>query len=388
MAQIFRARGEDFRRSHVLSAAQVKVMRAIKRCRTEALGGHVNECERCGYLAISYNSCRDRHCPKCQSLAQAKWIEGRLPRILPTHYFHVVFTLPRSLRPLALRAPEPLYDLLFAAASATLLELGRDPKRLGAQLGFTGVLHTWTRKLELHPHLHCVVTGGGLSPESDRWIDVPGKDRFLFPVKVLSRLFRGKFVAGLTRLFETGKLGLDPADELERSVFDALKDRLYGHEWNVYAKRPFKGAEHVYRYLACYTHRVGISNHRLREIADDTVTFATKAGNEVTLSHDEFLERFLLHVLPPRFVKIRHYGLMASSNATTKLEVARALLEAAGACSLDPPQPDGDWQDRYERLTGIDLRQCPRCKGRMVRYDLRSTHAVELLARAGKGPDP
>ena len=388
MAQIFRARGEAFRRSHVLKAYQTRAMWAVERCRTEALGGHLDECASCGHFSIAYNSCRNRHCPKCQSLAQAKWIEARLERILPTHYFHVVFTLPGSLRPLALRASEPLYDLLFSAASATLLELGRDPKRLGAQLGFTGVLHTWTRKLELHPHLHCVVTGGGLSLEGDRWIDVPGKDRFLFPVKVLSRLFRGKFVAGLARLFESGKLDLDPADELECSVFEALKRRLYDHEWNVYAKRPFKGAEHVYRYLGRYTHRVGLSNHRLREIAEETVTFATKDGGEVTLSHDVFLERFLLHVLPPRFVKIRHYGLMASSNATTKLEVARRFLEAQGARSLEPPAEGGDWIDFYERLTGNDLRACPRCKGVVVRHSLRSPHALAVLARAGKGPDP
>jgi len=388
MAQIFRARGEAFRRSHVLKAHQWRAMLAVERCRTEALGGHVDECASCGYFVVSYNSCRNRHCPKCQSLAQARWIEGRLARILPTHYFHVVFTLPHSLRPLALRAPEPLYDLLFASASATLLELGCDPKRLGAQLGFTAVLHTWTRKLELHPHLHCVVTGGGLAPEGDRWISVKGEDRFLFPVKVLSRLFRGKFVAGLVRLFESGELGLDPNDALERRLFDALKNRLYGHDWNVHAKRPFKGAEHVYQYLGRYTHRVGISNHRLREIADETVTFATKDGGEVTLSHDEFLERFLLHILPPRFVKIRHYGLMASTNATTKLEVARRLLEAQGARSFEPPAQGGDWLDFYERLTGDDLRECPRCKGRMVRYGLRSEHARAVLERAGKGPDP
>jgi hypothetical protein len=363
-------------------------MLAIERCRTEKLGGHVDECSSCGRTAISYNSCRNRHCPKCQSLAQAKWIEARLERILPTHYFHVVFTLPASLRPLALRAPEPLYNLLFAAASATLLALGSDPKRLGAQLGFTAVLHTWTRKLELHPHLHCIVTGGGLSPEGDRWISVKGQDRFLFPVKVLSRLFRGKFLCGLAQLFEAGELGADPTDELERSVFSALKERLHGHEWNVYAKRPFKGAEHVYRYLGRYTHRVGISNHRLHEIADDTVTFATKAGGEVRLSHDDFLGRFLLHVLPPRFVKIRHYGLMAASNATTKLEVARALLEAVGARSLEPASKAGDWFALYERLTGTDLRKCTRCGGEVIRRDVRSLEGLAVLARAGKGPDP
>jgi predicted Zn-ribbon and HTH transcriptional regulator len=389
MAQIIRARGEAYRRSHVLKPHQLKAMSAIARCRTDALGGHVDSCGSCGYTAISYNSCRNRHCPKCQALAQARWIEGRLPRILPTHYFHVVFTLPAALRPIALRAPEALYDLLFASASATLLELGRDPQRLGAQLGFTAVLHTWTRRLELHPHLHCVVSGGGLTADGSRWISVKGKDRFLFPVRVLSRLFRGKFIAGLVRLFEAGKLGFDPTNELERSVFDRLRARLYGHDWNVYAKRPFKGAEHVYQYLGRYTHRVGLSNHRLREITDNTVTFGTKDGGVVTLSHEQFLDRFLLHVLPPRFVKIRHFGLMSSSNATTKLESARALLEAAGAQSLEQPLPrDGDWFDQYERLTGTDLRECPRCKRPLSRFDLRSPQGIAAVSRAGKGPDP
>jgi hypothetical protein len=378
MAQIFRARGEAFRRSHVLTSTQKKAMRAIEACRTEVLGGHVDVCNSCGHLQISYNSCRNRHCPKCQSLAQAKWIEERKARILPTHYFHVVFTLPRALRALARRAPEAIYDLLFASASATLLELGRDPKRLGGQLGFTAVLHTWTRKLELHPHLHCIVTGGGLSPDGTRWVEAKGKDRFLFPVKVLSTLFRGKFLAGLERLRESGEV--DTTSE--------LFEQLYAQDWVVYAKRPFKGAEHVYQYLGRYTHRVGISNHRLRAIDDDTVTFATKDGNEVTLSHEHFLERFLQHVLPPGFTKIRHFGLMASSNATTKLELARRLLEAHGASSIPlTPRPES-WQDFYARLTGKDPRKCPRCKGSLERHELDSQEASALLARVGKGPDP
>ena len=353
-------------------------MRAIEACRTEQLGGHVDLCRACGHTAISYNSCRNRHCPKCQSLAQAKWIEERKARILPTNYFHVVFTLPRALRSLARRAPEAIYDLLFASASATLLELGRDPKRLGAQLGFTAVLHTWTRKLELHPHLHCIVTGGGLSADGTRWVEARGKDRFLFPVKVLSALFRGKFLAGLKRLAESAKV--DASSE--------LLEQLYAQDWVVYAKRPFKGAEHVYQYLGRYTHRVGISNHRLRAIDDDTVTFATKDGKAVTLSHEHFLERFLQHVLPPRFTKIRHFGLMASSNATTKLEVARSLLDARGARSVElTPRPES-WQDFYVKLTGTDPRECPRCKGRLERLDLDSREGAALLARAGKGPDP
>jgi hypothetical protein len=394
MAQIFRARGEAFRRSHVLSGQQNKAMWALEHCRTDALGGHVDVCARCDYMAISYNSCRNRHCPKCQSLNQARWIEERRARILPTSYFHVVFTLPSALRELALRAPRAIYDLLFEAGPQTLLELGRDPKRLGAQLGLTAVLHTWSRRLELHPHLHCIVTGGGLSPSGDRWITTPGKDRYLFPVKVMSALFRGKFLAGLTRLFEAGELGMRPDDSLELSVFEALKKRLYDHEWVVYAKRPFAGAEHVYRYLGRYTHRVGISNHRLREIADDSVTFATKDGNTVTLTHDEFMRRFLLHVLPVRFVKIRHFGLMAARHATTSLETARRHLSDVGAPAVElGGSSDESWFDFYERLTGKDLRECPRCGGPLVRLNLRdlSPELRELAlaaARNGKGAEP
>ena len=388
MAQIFRARGEVFRRSHFLNPQQTKAMRSIERCRTEKLGGHVDACTSCEYAAISYNSCRNRHCPKCQSLSQAKWIEERKERILPCPYFHVVFTLPAALRPLARRAPVAIYDLLFEAASKTLQELGRNPKRLGAQIGFTAVLHTWTRKLELHPHVHTIVTGGGLSPDGKRWIPLKGDGDYLFPVKVLSALFRGKFLAGLVRLFEAGELGDDPRDELTRSVFDALRDRLYKQDWVVYAKQPFKGAEHVYRYLGRYTHRVGISNQRLEEITEKTVTFATKNGQKETLEHDEFLRRFLLHVLPPSFVKISHYGLLASSNATTKLEVARGLLETGGARPVEKSPSDESWQDRVERLTGEDPRECPRCKGRVVRYDLHSPLAADHVAAAQRGKAP
>jgi Putative transposase len=301
--------------------------------------------------------------------------------------------LPSALRDLARRAPESIYNLLFDAASKTLLELGRDPKRLGGQLGLTAVLHTWTRELELHPHLHCIVTGGALSQEGDRWVAAPGKDRYLFPVKVLSRLFRGKFLAKLARRFKAGELGLDPKNKLQQRAFEAVKEKLYGHEWVVYAKRPFAGAQHVYQYLGRYTHRVGLSNHRLREITDDTVTFATKNGRTITLTHDEFMRRFLLHVLPPRFVKIRHYGLMASSNATTKLEIARRLLEAQGALGVERGHLGAEsWQDFYERLTGTDLRKCPRCGGPMLRYDLKELPEDVRLALAamtdGKGPDP
>jgi hypothetical protein len=334
-------------------------------------------------MAISYNSCRNRHCPKCQSLSQAKWIEERMLRILPTNYFHVVFTLPRSLAPIARSTPRAIYDLLFAASSKTLLALGRDPERLGGQLGVTSVLHTWTRKLELHPHVHCIVTGGGLAEDGQRWIVARGKDRYLFPVKVLSALFRGKFVAGLERLFSSGELG-----DVTSADFELLKKRLYDHDWIVYAKKPFAGPEQVYRYLGRYTHRVGISNQRLREITDDAVTFVTRGDATVTLSHDDFLARFLLHVLPHGYVKIRHFGLMAASNAKTKLEDARRLLGGS-----PPPVVDADsrsWEDFYERLTGVDLRKCPACKTALVRYDLKDFLSGDVIAvpKIGKGPDP
>ena len=393
MAQIFRARGAVFRRSHALTQDQSRAFHAIRRCRTAALGGHRDVCDTCGTTVVSYNSCRNRHCPKCPALAQAKWIEGRLERVLPVTYFHVVFTLPGELASLAKRAPAAIYDLLFAAASKTLLELGRDPRRLGAQLGATLVLHTWTRDLRLHPHVHGIVTGGGLSDDGERWVPARAEGRYLFPVKVLSRLFRGKFIASLERAFEQGELGPDTDDPLARSVFEALVRRLWSHEWVVYAKRPFAGPERVIRYLGRYTHRVAISNQRLEAIDDETVTFHTKNGHKLTLDHDTFLERFLQHVLPSGFVKIRHYGLHASSNATTKLELARLRLEAQGAPAREAASRVAEsWRDLFERLTGNDLTLCPRCKvGRMVREELspEQCRALEAAAeRAGKGADP
>jgi hypothetical protein len=393
MAQIFRAKGEAFRRSHVLKQSQSRALQAIQLCRTAALGGHRGVCNACGHTEISYNSCRNRHCPKCRAFAQAKWIEARLERLLPATYFHVVFTLPGSLGQLAKRTPVVLYKLLFKAASETLLELGRDPKRLGAQLGATLVLHTWTRDLRLHPHIHAVVTGGGLSADGKRWVPAKAEGRYLFPVKVLSRLFRGKFLAGLARAFAAGELCSDPDEPLVRSWFDELVRPARAQEWVVYAKRPFAGPEQIIRYLGRYTHRVAISNQRIEALDDHTITFHTKNGAKATLDHETFIERFLLHVLPSGFVKIRHYGLLASSNATTKLTLARKLLESQGAPVLNfESRADEAWRDFYERLTGRDPDACPRCKtGRLVRHELTPEQCRELVAaadRAGKGPDP
>lgn len=343
-------------------------MRAIEVCRTEVLGGHLDVCGSCGYSAPSYNSCRDRHCPKCQSLAQARWLEQRLDRLLPVHYFHVVFTLPAPLRPVARRNQRVLYKLLFDAASQTLLRLGEDPKQLGAQLGFTAILHTWTRELDYHPHVHCVVTGGGLSLDDTRW--VAANTKFLFPVHVMSPLFRGIFLDGLRRAHQAGELFVDGID------FAKLLDTLYTTDWVVYAKRPFGGSEQVFQYLGRYTHRVGISNQRLISLDERGVTFFTKGDRTVTLTPVEFIRRFLLHVLPPGFTKIRHYGLWAAGNVTTRLATARRLLNAAppphpSTSDLDPLIVELDWQTRLLLLTGVDVTLCPHCGvGRMVRQPL------------------
>jgi hypothetical protein len=365
VADVFRAHGEAYRQRHSLSGDQLKVMRAIEACRTEALGGHLDVCPECDYSRPAYNSCRNRHCPKCQSLVGARWVEQRLARLLPTHYFHVVFTLPAELRPVAFQNQELIYGLLFAAASKTLLVLGGDPARLGGQLGFTAVLHTWTRELTFHPHLHCIVTGGGLTPGADRWVSA--RREYLFPVKVLGQLFRGKFLDGLAHAYADGKLKFagSCAGLADPDAFGKLKDKLYRTNWVVYAKRPFAGPEQVFRYLSRYTHRVGISNQRIQAIDADGVRFATKGGKSVTVPPETFIGRFLLHVLPSGFVKIRHFGLHASSNATTKLVVARHILEAASDSPPVPPLSQAPetptWQDRLIALTGVDPSVCPVC---------------------------
>lgn len=390
VADVFRAHGEAYRQSRALSNDQLKVMRAIELCRTEALGGHLDVCLECAYERPAYNSCRNRHCPKCQSLVQARWIEQRLQRILDTHYFHVVFTMPAALRPLARVNRRLLFDLLFASASRTLIELGDDPKRFGARLGITAVLHTWTRELTFHPHLHCIVTGGGLAPDGDTW--VPLSRRFLFPVRVLGALFRGKFLDGLRRLRRDDALRFTggAADLADDDAFDRLLDSLYRTSWVVYAKRPFAGVEHVFRYLGRYTHRVGISNHRIQAFDHNGVRFATKDGKAITVAPLEFIRRFLEHVLPAGFTKIRHFGLLASTNVNTKLERARTLLaapttendqaQAASAASHADPRfgdaPATTWQELLMRLTGVDPRLCPDCGAMLVRLPLSLARAA------------
>ena len=344
-----------------LTPGQLKAMRAIAACRTAALGGHMDSCTGCGFARPAYNSCRNRSCPKCQALSQAVWVEQRMARVLPVHYFHVVFTMPSELRELARHNPRQLFGILFRAAAETILELGLDPARLGGLMGVTAVLHTWTRQLTYHPHVHCVVTGGALSADRTRWI--PAHRRFLFPVKVMGALFRGKFLDALKRGRGRGELAVSGACSELASVrsWVRLLDQLYRTSWVVYAKRPFAGAEHVYRYLGRYTHRIAISDHRLTAVTDEEIRFATKNGKVKSIAPVEFLRRFFQHVLPAGFVKIRHYGLMAASHATTTLEVARRLLDPEPA-SEDRDEPGLSWRERYRQLTGRDLRVCRQCR--------------------------
>lgn len=352
-----------------LSSEQHAAVRALLRCRTAQLGGHLDTCVACGFARPSYNSCRDRHCPKCQGLAQARWVRARMQRVLRTHHFHVVFTLPAELRSLALRNRSLVFELLMKAAADSLLELGRDPKWLGApaQLGVTAVLHTWTRELAFHPHVHCIVTGGGLALDGGRWVSAPGE--FLFPVRVLGALFRGKVLDGLSRARRDGSLRLAPEDEGRAA--ERRTDALHRAAWIVYAKRPFGGPEQVYRYLGRYTHRVAISNSRLVSATDDTVTFRTRGNKTASLPPLVFLRRFLQHVLPHGFVKIRHYGLLASGNVTTRLERARALLDDGSAepdaqLNEQDSEPDESWPELLAAVAAIDVTLCPNCGAHAV----------------------
>jgi Putative transposase/Transposase zinc-binding domain len=358
VADIIHTAGDSYWQKHGSHYAwsHRKALDAIARCRTAALGGHRDLCADCGYQAISYNSCRNRHCPKCQGNARAKWLAARSAELLPVPYFHVVFTLPHELSALALGNKRIIYDLLYAASAAAMLELARDPKHLGAEIGFLGVLHTWGQNLEHHPHVHYIVPSGGLSTDGSRWIG--GSDRFFLPVVALSRVFRGKFTQALRELFRHNRLQFHGSLEQIASPEDFRRflRRLFATDWVVYAKPPFGGPEHVLRYLARYTHRVAISNHRLVASNDRGVSFRWRDyahGNKqkiMTVSTHEFLRRFLLHVLPGGLVRIRHFGLFANRNRRAALERCRALLGFAAV--TEPPL-------RLEH-------RCPACSGIML----------------------
>jgi hypothetical protein len=352
-----------------LTPAQGRVLSAIAVCRTAVLGGHLDVCRACGFQHPAYNSCRNRHCPKCQALPQEKWIAARAERLLPTGHFHVVFTLPRELRGLARFRPAKLFDALFRAAADSLLELGRT--RLNATVGVTMVLHTWTRELDFHPHVHALVTAGGVSQDRSRW--VASRPNHLFPVKVMGALLRGKMIAALRRLQADGEF--DAFDEFaDPRAFDDLMTQLATKSWIVYAKKPFHHSRHVLSYLGRYTHRVGIANSRLVNVTVDAVTFRTKDGKTISLAPAEFLRRFVLHVLPDSLKKIRHYGLYASSHVKRLLPIARARLTARPV-EVPAVSTPVSWQEYLQQITGHDVDTCPRCGGRVVHI------AVPSLAR-------
>jgi hypothetical protein len=366
VADIVRAAGEAFieRNCHRLHWKHVKVLRAIARCRTAELGGHLDECTRCGHRApISYNSCRDRHCPKCQIAARDRWIAARQRELRPTRYLHVVFTLPHRLVPLVLQNKKVIYDLLFRASAETLLEVARNPRHLGAEIGFFSVLHTWSQTLNAHPHVHCVVAAGGLSPDHTCW--VRSRDNYFLPKKVLSELFRGKFVHALKQAFQQGQLHFhgDLKDLAQPKTFAAWLRPLYRQDWVVYLKRPFGGPQCVVHYLGRYTHRVAISNHRLVSFKDGQVTFRWRDSahhNEqklLTLSLDEFLQRFLLHILPKGFVRIRNFGLLANRKRATLLPVCSHQL---GATQHTLAESHSSGSKEFS-----PSRRCPQCGGPM-----------------------
>src|SRR5262245_61127494 len=358
-----------------LTPVQRRALDDLTACRTAALGGHVLECPECGHQEISYNSCGNRHCPRCQGTAAARWLETQAADLLDTPYFHVVFTLPGALGPIALHNPREVYSLLMRAAAETLLEVAANPIHLGAEVGVLAVLHTWGQNLTLHPHVHCVVTGGGLSLDGSRW--VAGRDDFFLPVQVLSRVFRGKFLSGLRAAFKRGKLrfpgDLAPLGRSDR--FNALLSEVVRTEWVVYVKRPFgSGAETVLKYLARYTHKSAISNHRLFDLADGRVSFRWKdyahGGRQgiMTLDSVEFVRRFLRHVLPSGFVRVRHYGLLANRHRQEKLARCRELLGTSVPPQADTAPSEPDPVTPPGRETTVDpTRGCPRCgAGRMI----------------------
>jgi hypothetical protein len=378
LAAIFRRHGPAYRRAHPLARHQLRLLRASETCRTAALGGHVDECGQCQHTRISYNSCRNRHCPKCQSLARAKWLDSRQAELLPVEYFHVVFTIPEQLAAIAFHNKSVVYGLLFQTAAETLLTIARDPKHLGADIGFFSVLHTWGQNLLHHPHLHCVVAGGGLAPDGSHWVATrPG---FFLPVRVLSRLFRRLFLSALRRAFQKGWLQfhgeLSPLND--PPAFERHLAPLGKTEWVVYAKPPFGGPRQVLEYLGRYTHRVAISNQRLLAVTNTHVTFQWKDYRQphhpkrMTLAAAEFIRRFLLHALPPGFQRIRYYGLLANCRRKQSLARCRALLDAPGP-ALPPRRKD--YKDLYQALTGRPLDRCPRClTGVMVRVETRAPY--------------
>jgi hypothetical protein len=385
LAGLIRRHGDAFlqRYDSTLSSGQRRVLRDVAACRTATLGGHVEACDQCGHQQIAYNSCRNRHCPKCQATAAANWMEARKAELLPVEYFHVVFTLPAALNPIALQNPRLVYGLLFQTAAETLRRVAADPKHLGAEIGFLAVLHTWGQNLHHHPHVHCVVPGGGIAPDGSHWVAC--RAGFFLPVRVLSRVFRGRFLALLRSAFDRGKLAFhgklaalaDPG-AFQRHLASAAKP-----EWVVHAKPPFGGPEQVLKYLARYTHRTAISNRRLISLEGDEVEFLWKdyadqrKRKTMTLKATEFIRRFLLHVLPSGFVRVRHYGFLANRVCQEKLTLCRSLLAAGTVATAPVPEPT------LVIETGSDATVCPICgRGRLV---IIETLRAVSVSREGQG---
>ncbi|MBU3153664.1 IS91 family transposase [Clostridium estertheticum] len=355
---IFQQYGTEYRKKHKLSLAQLKAMSAIEKCRTSQLGGHIDKCENCGSTQTSYNSCRNRHCPKCQSLAKERWIDSQKNNLLNIGYFHVIFTIPDTINLIVYQNQRELYTLLFKAVAETLSELASNKKYLGAALGFTSILHTWGQNLMHHPHIHCIVPGGGLS-SIGKWVS--SRKKFFIPIKVLSRKFRGKFIYYLKQIYYKNKLKFYGTQEYlcNNNEFEKLISSIYAKEWVVYCKPPFKQASCVVEYLGRYTHRVAISNNRIINIENDNVTFKWRDYKDsskcklMTVSADEFIRRFIIHILPSGFMKIRHYGLLRNRNKNTKLTLCKHLTntpilleEKISALQL------------IQKITGRDFSKC------------------------------
>ncbi len=371
LQHIMELHGESYTKSKKLPPNILKALYSIKDCRTAALGGHVYECDECGEKKISYNSCRNRHCPKCQAYAKEMWIYERSKSLLPTHYFHIVFTIPEQLNSLILFNQKEMYSILFTAVSETLLELSKDKKYLNANIGFTTILHTWGQNLMYHPHIHCIVPGGGLSTDSSKWIN--SKKKFFIPVKVLSRKFRGKYLFYLNELYKKDKLKFPKSiSELSfKELFNEFKDSLYKKEWIVYSKAPFSSAEYVLKYLGRYTHRVAISDNRIIKVDKEQIIFKWrdyKNNNKekiMSLSPREFIRRFSMHVLPNRFVKIRHYGILGNRNKKLKFKRCIEIFR------IKPKDFENlSSAELFFKLTGINIGKCSKCEnGNLIKIE-------------------
>lgn len=385
LADIFRLYGDVFRAEHPLPYTHLKAMQDIRHCRTAVLGGHLHVCDACGYEHPVYNSCGNRHCPQCQHMAKTKWLEARVAELLPAPYFHTVFTLPHILNPIARCNKKRIYDILFSSVSKTLLSFGINPKNgIGGNIGFITILHTWDQKLLEHIHLHCVIPAGAISPDRTQWIH-PRHPDFLFPVHALSAVFRGKFMDEFKKSFNQNNLSFHGTSKNLQShaAFQSMIQTLYKTKWVVYAKKPFAGPKYVLNYLSRYTHKIALSNNRIKAIHHDSVTFSYRdrkhnnALKEMTLPAHQFISRFLRHILPKSFTRIRHYGFLSNRDRSKHISLARQLLNMP---LPDDQSTDTSTQQRILTLTGIDVSKCPRCTSGTMRF-ARSLPKLTLFTR-------